>query len=210
MGEITSIKRQVKNKNRVSIFVDGEYFGSLDEKTLMESGLKTGDGLDEEQWKVFQEQGENQSAFNKGISYISKLMRSEKQVKEYLKKKGYDEAPIDYAVKKMSEYKYIDDIEYAKMVLSHQINVKQAGIMAAKEALRKNGIPVETAQAALSEYDENKQFENAKYHYQKLFKKYQSTEDMLKKRHKISQAMARRGFDWEMIRRVALFYEKDL
>jgi len=32
----------------------------------------------------------NQSAFNKGISYISKLMRSEKQVKEYVVSQAYD------------------------------------------------------------------------------------------------------------------------
>lgn len=200
MCKITSIKRQVKNKSRVSIFVDDEYFGSLDEKTFMESGLKSGDYLDQDKWEVYQEQGENQSAFNKGISYISKLMRSRKQVIDYLKKKGYEDPAIKYATDKMAEYKYIDDVAFAKMVLSHQVNVKKVGIIAAKAALKKNGISNNIIEDTMLEYNDSMQLENAKQQYQKLLKKYQNEEDSIKKKQKISQAMARRGFSWEMIK----------
>lgn len=208
MGKITAITRQKKNKSRVSIFIGDDYFGSLDEKTFLESGLKTGDELSDEKWRVFQEQGENQLAFNKGISYISKLMRSKKQVKEYLLKKGYDEPAILYAIDKMSEYKYIDDEAFAKMVLSHQINVKKVGLIAAKDALRKNGISKNISESVLEGYDEDTQFKNARQQYEKLLKKYLSEEDDFKKRHKISQAMARRGFNWDMIKRVSRSYEE--
>lgn len=206
MCKITSIKRQMKNKNRVSIFVDGEYFGSLDEKTFMESGLKSGDALNQEKWQVISEQGENQSAFNKGISYISRLMRSKKQVVDYLKKKGYEEPAIKYATNKMAEYKYIDDTAYAKMILSHQVNVKKVGLISAKVSLKKNGIAKEIIEETILEYSESEQMENAKYHYQKLLKKYRNEEDNQKKKNKISQAMARRGFSWEMIKSVSQNY----
>jgi regulatory protein len=209
MGKITSITRQAKNKNRVSIFVDGEYFGSLDEKTFVESGLKSGDGLDDETWKVISEQAENQSAFNKGISYISKLMRSEKQLTDYLNKKGYEDAAVEYALRKMKEYKYIDDEEYAKMILSHQIHVKRAGMMEAKAALRKNGIPDNIIEDALAAYDDDAQLENAKLQYEKLAKKYQNVDDDLKKRQKIFQAMARRGFGWDLIKKAARSFGTD-
>ena len=201
MGKITSITRQSKNKNRVSIFVEGEYFGSLDEKTLVESGLKAGDELSDETWSRAAEQGENQSAFNKGISYISKLMRSEKQVRDYLAKKGYEEPAVEYAAQKMKEYNYIDDKAFAKMILSHQINVKRAGAMAAKAALRKNGIPADIVEDTLEMYGGEDELENAKRQYEKLAKKYHREEDGQKKRQKIFQAMARRGFGWDTIKK---------
>ena len=209
IGEITQITRQVKNKTRVSIFVDGDYFGSLDEKTFLESALKAGDKITEDKWRALQEQGENQLAFNKAIGYISKLMRSEKQIREYLNKKGFEEGAVEYAIKKMREYKYIDDQAYAKMVLSHQINVKKSGHMAVEQALRKNGIPNDIAQSVMLSYGDDDEFENAKAQYEKLLKKYMREEDEKKKKHKIAQSMARKGYDWETVKRAARSFEAE-
>lgn len=204
MCEITSITRQVKNKNRVSIFVDSYYFGSLDEKTFLESGLKTGDKINLEIWQKLQEQGENRIAFNKGISYISRMMRSEKQVRQYLKKKGFEAPAIEFAANKMKDYNYIDDENFAKMVLSHQINVKKMGLTAVKQALYKNGINNDITDEVLLKYDEEKQFENAEQLAEKLIKRYKNIEDKKEKIRKISQAMIRRGYSWDMINRALL------
>jgi regulatory protein len=208
MGKITSVTRQQKNKERVSIFVDGEYFGALDEKTFADAGLKSGDELTDERWAELSEQGENRAAFNRGIYYISKVMRSKKQVRDYLVKKGYEQPAIDYALDKMSEYGYLDDMAYGRMIMSHQINVKHTGSFAAKAELRKKGIPEDIAESILSEYDDDSQFENAKIQYSKLERKYSREQDAKKKRQKIGQAMARRGFDWETIKKAERFFEE--
>jgi regulatory protein len=209
MGKITSVTRQQKNKERVSIFVDGEYFGALDEKTFADAGLKSGDELTDERWAELSEQGENRSAFNRGIYYISKVMHSKKQVEDYLVKKGYEQPAVDYALNKMSEYGYIDDESYARMIMSHQINVKHAGSFAAKAELRKKGIPDDITESILAEYDDDSQFENAKIQYEKLARKYSSELDESKRKQKIAQAMARRGFDWETIKRAARSFEEN-
>ncbi|MCK5129276.1 MAG: RecX family transcriptional regulator [Clostridiales bacterium] len=202
MCKITSITRQVKNKNRVSIHVDGSYFGALDEKTFLSSGLKTGDTLSEDIWERLFAQAENEAAFNKALGYISRLMRSKKQMIEYLNKKGYEAQSIQYAIDKLKEYKYIDDESYARMILSHQVNVKHAGMMAVKNAMYKNGIDKQTSEKAILEYDNEKQRENAKICAEKLLKKYHRIQDRREKKHKISQAMMRRGYNWDMINSV--------
>jgi regulatory protein len=199
MCKITSIERQVKNKNRVSIFVDGEYFGSLDEKTFVKSTLKTGDTLVSDTWNTLQREGECESALNKAIAYISKIMRSESQVKRYLEKKGFHEEPIDHAVEKMKNYKYIDDEAYAKMILSHQINVKRVGQMAIRHALRQKGISGEISDKVLETYEEEEELQNAIKHAQKLYNRYKNLDDKYKRKSKISQNMARRGFSWDII-----------
>ncbi len=199
MCRITSIKRQTKNKKRVSIFVNGSYFGSLDEKTFLESELKSGDIIDDDKWQKLVITGEARIAFNKGISYISKMMRSEKQVRRYLEKKGFEDTAIDYAIDKMSNYNYIDDQSFAKMILSHQINVKHAGRLAINQAFYKNGISKDIADKMLNNFDDEMQFENAKIIAEKLIKKYKNIEDKYEKKRKITQGMLRRGHTWEMI-----------
>jgi regulatory protein len=199
MRIITKINRQVKNKNRVSIFVDDSYFASLDEKTFLNSGLKTGDTLDELVWDELFMQKENEAALNKAVAYISRLLRSEKQVRENLAKKGFETPAIDYAIDKMKEYKYIDDESFANMILSHQINVKNVGLMAVRQALYKNGISQELIDKMLLQYDIEKQYENAKIIVEKLKKRYRNIEDEKEKKRKISQNMARRGYSWDQI-----------
>jgi regulatory protein len=108
----------------------------------------------------------------------------------------------------MSEYGYLDDMAYGRMIMSHQINVKHTGSFAAKAELRKKGIPEDIAESILSEYDDDSQFENAKIQYSKLERKYSREQDAKKKRQKIGQAMARRGFDWETIKKAERFFEE--
>lgn len=207
MCKITSITRQIKNKKRVSIFVDGSYFGSLDEKTFVNSRLKTGDTIDDDTWQELQATGECESAFNKAIAYISKLMRSERQVAKYLERKGFEEQAVSYAIEKLKDYKYIDDEAYAKMILSHQINVKKVGQMAAKHALQKNGISYDVCEKVLETYAEDLELENAKILVRKLESRYQSLDNEYKKKSKISQNMARRGFSWDIIEKALSQYE---
>ena len=207
--KITSITHQKRNKNRVSIFVDDEYFGSLDERTFLSSGFKSGDVLDASLWKSLCTESENQSAFNKGLTYISKLMRSEKQMKEYLAKKGYDIPAIDFAITKLIEYKYINDHAFAEMILSHQMHVKKTGLLAISQTFYKYGISNEIAQQVMTKYDVYAQQNNANELAEKLFKRYRTLDDAYKKKQKISQAMQRRGFSWDMIS-IAMKHSEDM
>ena len=157
MRKITAIKRQKKNSSRVSIFCDWEYFGALDEKTFAESRLKTGDELTDEMWETLSVKKENEAAFNRALSYIARAMHSEKQIREYLAKKEFEDNAIDFATDKLKEYKYIDDESFAKMILSHQIKVKHAGVLAIKQEFYRKGIDSETSEKVLLEYDETMQ-----------------------------------------------------
>ncbi len=209
MRKITSIKRQQKNKNRVSIYCDGEYFGALDEKTFLDSRLKTGDELADAMWETLSVRGENEAAFNKALAYIARVMRSQKQIKEYLVKKGFEENAIDYATQKLIEYKYIDDESFAKMILSHQINVKHAGVMAIKQALYKKGIDKKTSDKVMLLYDTTEQQKNANILAEKMIKRYSKIEDAREKKRKISQAMLRRGFSWDIINQSLSHFDQE-
>lgn len=113
MGQITGIDVQ-KNKQRVSIFVDGEFFIGLDAVTAAEHRLTVGASINEDELNAIAIESDKASAFNKALAVLSSSMKSEYAIHMLLLEKGYcNEAVID-AIVKLKNYGYIDDIEYVR------------------------------------------------------------------------------------------------
>jgi len=116
--KITDIKTQIKDKERVSVFLDGEYSFSVLKEILVINRLVIGKEITREEIEPIICESENKSAFIKGINYISRKVCSEKMIRDYLLKKGYNENAVNYAALKLKEYRYINDEEYAKAYIS--------------------------------------------------------------------------------------------
>ena len=114
MPKITEITLQTKNKNRCNLFLDGEFFVSLSIETVVKNRLKKGQEVDRIELADIILENEKAEALTKAISYVSKALKTKKQVKEYLLKKGYSEDIAWHCVDKLKEYNYINDEEYSK------------------------------------------------------------------------------------------------
>ncbi len=114
MKKITSITVQTKNKERCNIFINGEYLFALSLEAVIKNRLKVGEELTDEQVKALVKDGERASALNKAIAYVSKNLKTQKQVKEYLLRKGYDQKIAYFCIDKLKEYNLINDAEFAK------------------------------------------------------------------------------------------------
>ena len=114
MPKITEITLQTKNKNRCNLFLDGEFFVSLSIETVVKNRLKKGQEVDRIELADIILENEKAEALTKAISYVSKALKTKKQVKEYLLKKGYSEDIVWHCVDKLKEYNYINDEEYSK------------------------------------------------------------------------------------------------
>ncbi len=51
-------------------------------------------------------------AFDRAAGYLAIQPRTEKEIREYLKKKEYSQSQIDDAIEKLREYRYLDDVAY--------------------------------------------------------------------------------------------------
>ena len=51
-------------------------------------------------------------AFDRAAGYLAVMPRTEKEIREYLKKKEYSQQEIDEAAEKLQEYRYLDDVAY--------------------------------------------------------------------------------------------------
>lgn len=122
MSIITSVKIQEKDKNRCNVMVDGEFSFSLSIDLIIKYGIKKDvdiinlpiDEIKKEDSKIY--------ALNLAVKYLSRSLKTKKQVVTYLNNKGFDYDVISFVVDKLKEYNYINDEEYAKRYLETKSN----------------------------------------------------------------------------------------
>ena len=58
-------------------------------------------------------------ALEKATSYLNRKSHTEKEVKDYLLRKGYEEDESAEAVRRLKEYGYLNDLAYAKLYFEY-------------------------------------------------------------------------------------------
>ncbi len=114
MKVITDIKPQVKNGKRVSIYLDGAFYCGLDLLTVLKNRIKVGDEISEQKLIDIQKESELSSAFDKALKQIERSYKTQKAVKDKLLKLGYLEEIVDEVIKKLKNYCFLDDKNYAE------------------------------------------------------------------------------------------------
>lgn len=191
MSKITAVTSQQKNKNRCNLFVDGEFYAGVSLETVMKFRLKVGTETNEKDLKFMLEEAEKTEALEKALSYISKTIKTKRQVKEYLIKKGFSNEACRYASDKLKEYGYIDDAEYAKRYIESTGKTQGKLLMAYK--LMAKGVRKEDIESAY-EQSGGKAKENAVALAEKRLRNKEITKENLLKTYKY---LISRGFSYE-------------
>ena len=147
MAEITGISPQVKDKTRCNIEVDGRFFCGMKLETVISHRLKAGTVISEEELARMQLESEKLTALDKALTFITASMKTEKDIRAYLKKKGYLQDVSDYVIEKMRSYGYLDDGAYARAYIEHAGKKKGARLI--QMELRQKGVPDEAIEEAL-------------------------------------------------------------
>ena len=151
MKKITDIKEQAKNKKRVSVYLDGEFYCGLDLVTAIKNRLKVGEFIEEETLVQIQYDSEMQACFDKALTFISSAVRTEKQIKDKLSKYGYLDEIIAKAIEKLKSYGYVNDEDYAKRFASTYKGVKGKRLI--KLELKQKGVSEKDAETALEDIE---------------------------------------------------------
>lgn len=194
--QITEIKK-IGRGDRYSIFIDGVFDGMLEAEILVKHKLKTGDEIDEEQWRQIKLENGKLSAFSRAVGYIEKSLKTQKQLQTYLKEKGFLQESIDDAVQKLKEYGYIDDKVYAENYIKTYKDKK--GKIKLKFDLLSKGVAADVIEEALQEFvDEDEQYAAC----EKLLKKYVKNKPQdVKLKSKAYAHLFSKGFSGDIISR---------
>jgi regulatory protein len=113
MSKVTDIKQQVKRQGRYSVFIDEKYSFSLSENELMKSGIRIGREFSKVELEDLQNTATMDKAYMRSLDLLSRRARSEWEMRDYLKRKEYEQDIIDKIIVKLNEAGYIDDYKFA-------------------------------------------------------------------------------------------------
>ena len=200
MAIITKIESQKKNNDRVNIYVDGEFFMAVFTELIYTFNLKKGMEIDQNNLTYILKEEMYIKAKNKALNILSKADQSEKKIREKLSSE-FEEDTIDIVIEFLLKNKFIDDDLLAQKIVNTNVNLNKCGRNKIKQNLYNKGICIQSINEAISEIDKDVEFENAMYLAKKRYERVKN-EDKRKIYQKISQHLAYKGFDYDIIKRV--------
>ena len=147
MAKITDIENQKRNKERVNVYLDGEFFRGMDALTIAQNRIKIGDEVSESEMNALIIQSDVQIAFDKALRQIEYRYRAKNELIRYLQNKGYCDVVIAKTIDKLAEYGYVNDERFcAEYVRSYQ---NRYGVIKIKADLKLLGIDDEIIEKSL-------------------------------------------------------------
>ncbi len=147
MKTITQISMQTHSDKHCNIYLDGTYYCSLRLETVVENRLKVGQEISTEKLDEIQISSLYTHALDKAMGILAKSSKTEKQVRDYLQKKGFTLSLRDKVIEKLKEYRFVNDELYAenyvecykskkgKYLIERELKLKGCGEEVIKKAL---------------------------------------------------------------------------
>ena len=203
MPKITDMQIQKKNKTRANVYIDGEFSMALEMLTVMKLGLKIGQEVSQDRLAEAVFDSEKSVAFEKAMGYLGRGMKTVKQMRDYLTNKQYSPKVVEYVINRLKEYRYIDDIAYAKLYVEHNSATK--GERRLKQELVSKGIAVNLAEEH-SQIDS----EQAQASATRLADKYMKNRPHdLKTLQKLQRYLLSRGYGYDTVNNVLRNFKID-
>lgn len=208
--KIESVKRNPSKAKLV--FEENSYVVDLD--TIAYFACYEGKEIDENELEEILKHSLQRDLQERTINYISYSPRTEFQVRQYIKKYlrkiGILDLNIDYeeiinkVIKKLKEYKYLNDEEYAKLFVKSRLENKPKSRYFLLSELMSKGIQKDLANEVLDSLLPDS-FEILKKVYEKKFKNEPLTFEDKKK----ITYLQRKGFLWDDISTLVNSFEKN-
>lgn len=112
--KITAIKQQVKDPERVSVFIDGNYEFSLSLDELLKEKLKNGDELEKPDIKRLKKISADGKLRMWALEWLLNRPHSEREFRDYLYRKKAEAEQIDSLVKEFTDKGYLDNAKFAR------------------------------------------------------------------------------------------------
>lgn len=203
---ITKIERQKKNVRRASIYVDGEFAIGVHEETLRRFGFRKGDVLDRKTLDELQQAEELLKAKEKAMRLLSHRARSEKEIRDRLKKASHPSSIIDEVAAALKRAGLLDDVAFARMFAHDTMARKPLGRHLLRQLLRTKGVAKEIIENLIEEMYTPETEEDfaltlarkrlARTH---LSSRRLSLQESLKLKKRLAGYLVRRGFDWDTV-----------
>ncbi len=202
---ITNLTAQIKNPDRVNVFVDNRFRFSLDVSQVVDLGVKIGLELSDEDLAKLEAEGQFGKLYAQALNYSFTRPRSVREIKDYLHKKsqpkisktgkkiaGLPTDLSDRVVVRLKEKGYLNDEKFAEWWVENRFLKKGVSRLRLRQDLAKKGVPREIVDRVLEQSNRNDNDELARV----IAKKSSRYSDP----QKLMIYLARQGFSYDDIK----------
>lgn len=198
--KITKIETQRRRKDRVNVYIDNKFAFGLTDSLRYKYDLSKGKKVTQDFIDNVLNAEEQNKVINHALKFLSYRERSEKEVYDRLKIKGYDDQKIENAIKYCLDKDYINDERFAEVFIRDRINLKKLGSHRIKQELMIKGVSREIIDQVLKP-DYEQELDMAMEVALKKVSSYKN-DDQNAKYRKLSGYLQRRGYNFDTIRKV--------
>ena len=195
-------------KDKIHIYIDGEYRLTVDEIFWFSCGYISGDEINEEELTAFEEAAGSRRAFNSALNSLDYRDHSEKEIRAKLKRK-YGAEYVDEAVEKLIDLDLINDQRYAENYARELFEHKKFGKIRIKSELIAKGIASDIASDAVNSLFEDEEPDNIQRIVDIIEKKYYNRMNDEVGRKKGFSALQRMGYSFSDIREAMSEFSDD-
>jgi regulatory protein len=152
MGTITALTAQVKNPNRVNVFIDGEFACGLAMEVA--AGLRLGQSITRTELEELDRRDEIHQARERVLRLLARRPYSSAEISRFLRRHQHDDEIIQIVIDDLTEAKLIDDDAFAAYWVEQRETFRPRSRLALRQELSQKGIGREIVAEALSEMDE--------------------------------------------------------
>jgi regulatory protein len=192
--KITSIKQQIKNPERVSVFVDDIYSFSLSLDELVREKLKKDQQLDKSDIKRLKKISEDGKLRSRSLEWLLGRPHSTREFKDYLRRKKAETELVEQLIDEFSQKGYLDDAKFAAWFAEVKTR-KLKSVRAIRSELLQKGITGEALEAALNSNEINEE-ESLK----ELIAKKQNRSKYKQDPVKFAKYLTSQGFSYDLVK----------
>jgi len=197
MSKITAIRAKRGRGKRVSIFLDGKLAFSLSAELAAREALEVGQELSADEIEALARQDHLERCLNAANRYLSYRPRSEAELRERLKRRGFDGQEIEAVVSRLKQQGLVDDVAFAQFWRDNRDSFRPRSQWLLRRELRQKGVAAETIEEVVSgTSDDESAYRAARGKARQL-----STADYEGFRRRLGGFLQRRGFDYGVTNR---------
>ena len=197
---MTAIQSQVRDPERVSVFIDGEFAFGLARDVAESEALAVGNHLDDADLARILGSEERHKATSTALNFLAYRPRSEGEIRTRLRKGGFSDEVIEYTLERLRDWRYVDDDDFARRWIENRSQHRPRGARLLAMELRAKGIDPMVAGEAIEEAELDEAADALELGRQR--RRQLSDLDPAVRDRRLSAYLARRGYGFDVIRPV--------
>lgn len=190
--KITALSLQKRNRQRVNVFLDGEFAFGL--ARIVAGWLEVGQVIDDDKIAELKAEDERETAYQRALNLLNYRARAGAEIRKALSKQDYSEEVMDQVMERLQRAGLVNDQRFADSWVENRNEFQPRSRRALAYELRQRGVDQQAIEQSLEQLDEETlAYQAALKHARKL--RELEWQDF---RKKMLSFLARRGFPYEI------------